>query len=101
MRDYLTAMAMGVGTFEMAPLSDFVVKETKVRRTDLPRMEWEEWREKVGMQDGEKPDYDVEYGKRTASGKRLITMKQKKPYDFDVQLSDDDAASYELEWQPD
>jgi hypothetical protein len=96
MRDYLTAMAMGVGTFEMAPLSDFVVKETKHRRKVLPQMMWDEWREK---QD-EYSDYDIK-APLVRGGKQRIVMHQKAPMDYDIVLDPKHAVDYDLEWQPD
>ncbi len=85
-------LMMGAGAFEMAPLSDFVVTETKYGKKNLPVMDWLAWREtQTGF-----VDFNV-LDPKVPGGKTRVRMKANRPTDVEV-LS---PAFYELEWADD
>lgn len=93
-----TPIMMSAGAFEMAPLSDFIVTETRPRPKVLPKMAWDEWHRRPGIH---MLETDFNYGGYTANGRQKLVMRANRPTDVEVELSTTDALYYVIVWADD
>lgn len=96
----MKALHMSAGHFEMAPLSEFTVTETKYRRKGdpLPTMDWHDWRTLM-YERGVEVDYH--FAGVAKDGRKTINMNVNRPTDVEVVLSAHDAQYYVIVWEDD